>query len=533
MCRLVLAAACAALCATGCGGGGGSGPATVLRAADFSLSASSSALDVAPGGTSSPVTVSALAANGFTGTVSVTITGLPAGAITIPAFPLTVSASSSRQFTVVVPANAAAASSTLTLHGTSGALTHDAPPLSLNIAAIATSQAGSTLFLQSALNGHTARIGLETQWGGSIVEVSFDGTNVVNAHDTGREVQPALYDLNGGLGANGWDPVLGGDKYDHGSGVLSQQVTANSLYTKSSPLYWNPDAFGGGPTAPVQSDTTFEQTVTVVPAAPLAFKLHLKLTHNGTDYHYVTQQEFPAVYVNSAYTTLVYYGGKAAWTNDAISTAAVTTATSTVHAPELWAALVDANDQGLTVFVPGAYPAWTSVYFPGGGGSGPTGDATAYMRPLTEFSVGPGAVIEGDVYLIPGDAKAARSVIYDLHGSAPAANLAEPFGVMDAPASNATVSGTSFAVSGWAVGGAPVSAVNVYVDGVLTGSAVLGSPRPDVAAVYPGIAPVNCGWQYSMNTTNYSNGMHAIVVHIVDALNNDVALPPVSVTVSN
>jgi hypothetical protein len=481
-----------------------------------------------------PVTVSVVAVNGFAGIVSVTISGLPAGATTTPTFPLSVSAISPQQFTVSVPANAAAGDSTITLHGASGSLAHDAPALTLSTAAVQTSQAGSILYLQTVLNGHTARIGLETNWGGSIVEISIDGTNVANAHDTGREVQPALYDLNGGQGANGWDPVLGGDKYDHGSPIVSQQTSASSLYTKATPLFWNPDAFGGGPTSPVTSDTTFEQTVTVAPGAPLAFQLHLKLTHNGTDYHYVTQQEFPAVYVNSAYTTLVYYGGKTPWTNGASTKAPVATTAMWVYAPEQWAALVDANNQGLTVFVPGSYPSWTSVYFPGGGGSGPTGDATAYMRPLTEFSVGPGEVIEGDVYLIPGDAAAARAVVYSLHQAVvPAAGLAAPFGVMDTPSGSATLSGANYVVSGWAIGNVSVSAVNIYVDGTPIGAATLGLPRPDVVAAYPAIAQVNCGWQYSLNTTTLANSVHTISAHIVDASNNEVLPPPVSVTVSN
>jgi hypothetical protein len=155
------------------------------------------------------------------------------------------------------------------------------------------------------------------------------------------------------------------------------------------------------------------------------------------------------------------------------------------------------------------------------------------MRPLTEFSVGPGAVIEGDVYLIPGDATAARAVVYNLHQSVTAANLAEPFGVMDAPAPNSTVSGTSFAVAGWAIGNVPVSAVNVYVDGTLTGAALLGIARPDVVAAYPAIAQLNCGWQYSLDTATLTNGMHTIAIHIVDSSNNEVLLPPVSVSVSN
>jgi hypothetical protein len=401
-------------------------------------------------------------------------------------------------------------------------------------AAVQTFDSGTVLYLQSRSNGHVARIGLGLNWGGSVVEVSMDGTNFVNAHDTGREVQPALYDANGGLGANGWDPVLGGDEYDHGSPSISHRRSADSLFTKATPLYWNPNAFGGGATAPVPSDMTFEQTVTVAPGAPLAFQLHLKLTHNGMDYHYGTQQEFPAVYVNSAYRTLVYYGGASPWTSAASTTAPVATTARSVYAPEQWAALVDANDQGLTVFVPGSYPSWAARYFPQSGGSGPTGDATVYMRPVTDFTIGPGEVIEGDVYLIPGDAAAARIVVYGLHGAvAPTIGLAAPFGVMDAPRASATLSGANYAVVGWAVGHVPVSAVNIYVDGRSIGSATLGSARPDVTAAFPGIAPVNCGWQYSLNTTTLANGVHTIVAHIVDASNNEVLLPPVAVTVSN
>jgi hypothetical protein len=37
------------------------------------------------------------------------------------------------------------------------------------------------LYLQSHANGHTARIGVDTAWGGAIVEVSMDGVNFVNA----------------------------------------------------------------------------------------------------------------------------------------------------------------------------------------------------------------------------------------------------------------------------------------------------------------------------------------------------------------
>jgi hypothetical protein len=338
--RAMLAVWISTTLVVGCGGGGGGGspPSTPPAVADFSLSASPGSLTVVQGATSSPVSISLTPLNGFSGPVAVSIAGLPLGATTSPAFPLSVSAGAPQQFTVTVPAAAAIGDTKIILHGVSGSLTHDAPAITLTTTAkVVTSQSNGVLYLQGGSNGHTARIGLDTKWGGAIVEVSLDGTNFVNAHDTGREVQPALYDampVNGNHGADGWDPVLGGDKYDHGTPIGSQQVTSTSLYTQAIPLHWNPDAFGGGASAPVKSDMTFEQTVTLAPGTALAFKVHLKLTHTGTDYHYVAGQEFPAVYVNSAYTTLAYYGGTSPWNNGALTSTPVSTTATSVIAPE-------------------------------------------------------------------------------------------------------------------------------------------------------------------------------------------------------
>src|SRR5262249_14147515 len=152
----------------------------------------------------------------------------------------------------------------------------------------------------------------------------------------------------------GWDPVFAGDFYDHGSPVLSQSVQPDSLYTQTTPVQWCPDQFGGGAGAAALSDMTFEQTVTVVPSAPPAFLVHYKMTHHGSDTHYNGGQEFPAVYVNSAYTTFLHYSGLSPWSNGAVTATPVPTAPGdfAAYAPEQSAALVDSHNQGLTVFVP-------------------------------------------------------------------------------------------------------------------------------------------------------------------------------------
>jgi Big-like domain-containing protein len=434
--------------------------------------------------------------------------------------------------------------SQLTLHATSASLAHDATiTLSINPPA-QTSQSGTVLYLQSYSSGHTARIGLETAWGGAIVEVSLDGTNFVNAHDNGREVQPALYDgaaqyVNPcepppALCTFGWAPVLGGDRYGHGSPVLAQQLGSDSLYVKAQPLQVYPDDKGGGPDTPVPADVYFEQTVSVVAGAPLALKVHLTLTHFGTDLHYNNRQEFPGAWVNVPYGTLVYYGGTAPWTRDVVTKTSVPVNPGTLYqySPERWAANVDSNDVGLSVFEPVSYPYEVATWFPESGGSGPTGDATYYQSPWVVATVGPGAVIEGDVYLIAGDNASARDVVYGLHQLLPASDIFPPMLTLDTPTANATISGNNFQVSGWAFDDSDVSNVSVFVDGIFKGNATYGSNRADVANTWPH-APANIGWAFSLDSTQLTNGAHTISIHATDTSNNEAILAPISITVRN
>jgi len=519
----------------GCSGGG-SPPSP--PAPDFAVLVTPASLSAIVGGATGSATISVTPINGFAGTVAVAISGLPPGATTNPSSTLSVTSNAPQSFTIATTDSTPVGTVSLKLHATSGSLAHDTNVSLTTDPLIQTLQSGTMLYLQSHANGHTARIGVDTAWGGAIVEVSLDGTNFVNAHDTGREVQPALYDgadqypWPNMTTAYGWNPVLAGDGLNQGSPVLSQQLGAASIFTQATPLQWNPAHYGGGTGAPVLADMTFEQTITVAPGTMGAFLVHYKMTHTGSDTHYNSGQEFPAVYVNSTYTTFAYYGGTNPWTNGSVT--AVSAATNpSGYAPEQSAALVDANNQGLTVFVPGVYPFWNASWPSQSGGGGSTGNATVYMIPLASFTILPSQVIEGDVYLIPGDAASARATVYGLHQSLAGANIVTPNVSIDVPTANATITGTAAPVGGWAFGKTAVSAVRIYVDGVLKGSATLGGARPDVAAAYPNLAPVNCGWTYSLDTSTLTNGAHLIIVHAADASNNEAVLVPVSVTVSN
>ena len=86
-----------------------------------------------------------------------------------------------------------------------------------------------------------------------------------------------------------------------------------------------------------------------------------------------------------------------------------------------------------------------------------------------------------------------------------------PFGFLDSPSPDKTVSGT-FEVFGWALDDhGPIERVEIYLDGEYIGDAIYGDPRPDVANDYPGRegAP-NFGYIFQLDTTLYENGPHTL-----------------------
>ena len=135
---------CAALALLGCGGSSTastSGTTSTTSTADFTLSVTPGSQSLMTGGSSSgsQVTLLATAINGFTGTVTVTASGLPNGVIPSPTT-LTLKAGSSQSISLVPSASAMPAMSSVTFTGTSGTLTHTAN-LSLIVASSSTASA--------------------------------------------------------------------------------------------------------------------------------------------------------------------------------------------------------------------------------------------------------------------------------------------------------------------------------------------------------------------------------------------------------
>ena len=178
--------------ATGSPGGSTSGNGAYLStatltpagaAADFSLSASPSSLTVAQGSSGSS-TITVAPVNGFTGSVSLAASGLPAG-VTASFNPA--SATTTSSLTLTASATAATGTSTITITGTSGSLSHtttvsltvSVPPnfsLSASPSSLTVAQgfSGSSAITVAPLNGFSGSVSLSASGLPSGVTASFN-----------------------------------------------------------------------------------------------------------------------------------------------------------------------------------------------------------------------------------------------------------------------------------------------------------------------------------------------------------------------
>jgi hypothetical protein len=90
------------------------------------------------------------------------------------------------------------------------------------------------------------------------------------------------------------------------------------------------------------------------------------------------------------------------------------------------------------------------------------------------------------------------------------------------------------AFGGWAVDdNAAISTVNVYMDGVLAGTASYGGVRTDVCSTFPGRSGCpNVGWNFLLDSTAYANGAHNLDVTAI-AANGQTETVSTSFNISN
>src|SRR5262249_39363977 len=133
----------------GCGGGNTSSPSPPPPpTADFAISLSPSTLTVPQGATSSGIRVTVTAQNGFSGTVQVTLNGIPAGVAASPAGPFPLAAGASTTVLFSASSTAPTGNFSISAQGASGGLLHSAE-LTLTVQASATSGLPRTSFIRT------------------------------------------------------------------------------------------------------------------------------------------------------------------------------------------------------------------------------------------------------------------------------------------------------------------------------------------------------------------------------------------------
>jgi len=113
-----------------------------VKSADFTLQASPASVSVAAGGAAQAISVSATAASGASGVVSVAITGLPSGVTASPST-LTLSLGTPQQVNLTAASSAGAATATMVFTGTSGLRVHTAS-VALTVTAASSTSPPST-----------------------------------------------------------------------------------------------------------------------------------------------------------------------------------------------------------------------------------------------------------------------------------------------------------------------------------------------------------------------------------------------------
>jgi len=112
---------------SGCGGGATPSSAQVtVSPLDFSVQLSSNSLVLSQGTTTSSVSISVIPQNGFSGTVQVTLSGLPTGLTSNPASPFSLAAGANTSLIFGASVNASTGTFTVTATASSGSLSHSA-----------------------------------------------------------------------------------------------------------------------------------------------------------------------------------------------------------------------------------------------------------------------------------------------------------------------------------------------------------------------------------------------------------------------
>jgi hypothetical protein len=353
-----------------------------------------------------------------------------------------------------------------------------------------------------------AKIGIRREWGGSVVFFGQSGsgpgtnrTNTIDANDTGREVQIALYDpdrtvqgcsWNGSCARSatcplqirylGWNPVQGGNRCNIGSPIEGVSTDYGSLVATTVPLQWNPDWAArdcsadscgmSGPASHPESDVRLTQTMRFI--TPRIVELRYTIENLTDVERRPTHQEMPTMYTANG------HGGPDLWrlmdpngTQIPIDTPSGGDGffyeNFTASAP--WVSLQDDDlTYGVAILYENGlrdFQGWQKRDLPFNN-----------VRSRIVFGLPARGAVHARAYLLLGSFETNRADAADLLARMP------PFGVLDAPLGDVGSGPTT--IRGWVLDNRGVSSIEARIDERVTVPLTHGGARPDVCRAWPG-----------------------------------------------
>jgi hypothetical protein len=272
------------------------------------------------------------------------------------------------------------------------------------------------------LDNGVIRVGIDLSRGGSIAYLSTSrgataATNVINAHDMGREVQlsfysgPAFYNPNGRCNKlfHGrewpWNPIGAGDIKGHHGKILHHSGNRTHLHVVTRPLQWACDN--------VPCDCVFDQMISLEGnPGNTGVRVEAVLRNNRTDHtpYQAQDQELPAVYSNAPYYRLVtFQGGHQKVFDTGFSSQTNFWTPGRFSADENWAAMMNKD----LTFGMGVVNYNTTTFVGGFSGQkghgGSTDPSTGYVSPVAKASLPWNAQFSFTFHLVLGDLNTIRS----------------------------------------------------------------------------------------------------------------------------
>lgn len=280
---------------------------------------------------------------------------------------------------------------------------------------------GETHSGMSYIENKQIRLGANLDIGGAITYLSTGGENMINSHDWGRQIQMSFYSgpvpfvpegatVNRHWKGLGWNPIQAGDCYRNGSKVIEHRNDGKTIYVRCIPMQW--------PLKNVAGDCEFECWFRLE-----SNRVHARcrLTNKRADktQYGARNQELPAVYTNGSWYKLVSYQGDKPFTG-ADTKVLVDKGDGkgwpwrNFYSPEHWVALLDVDNKGLGLYLPGA--CGFTGGFAGGdrnkGHGGPQSGQTGYMSVTIPEILDHDIVYTYEYTLIVGSLKEIRDYVY-------------------------------------------------------------------------------------------------------------------------